>query len=172
MEFSSITLRFTFYSWVVNQLTKSPMGYVCLFVGQFGIFCPLGISDLISPVNQLLLAVKMNRCFLKLPKTRSDDEMTRVIHWHVMCKWPQRGRNLFEKNSKMWQMQRFLSRWHLLLLTAQAEYFWHSCSKPLLSSGQSQRSALCEVMLLIAECDWSMKTVGRAAAAWQDQQHC
>ena len=70
-------------------------------------------------------------------------------------------------------MQRFLSLWHLLLLTAQAEYFWHSCSKPLLSSGQSQRSALCEVMLLIAECDWSMKTVGQAAAAvaaWQDQQ--
>ena len=52
--------------------------YAC-FHGNYWIFCPLDISDLISPVNQLLLAVKMNTCFLKLQKTRSDDEMTRFF---------------------------------------------------------------------------------------------
>ena len=66
--------------------------YAC-FHGNYWIFCPLDISDLISPVNQLLLAVKMNTCFLKLQKHKKWWWNDTVFHWHVKRVWAHKERN-------------------------------------------------------------------------------
>ena len=79
------------------------MCHVCLFSEQLLDILPPSPRyqwfNFTSEVNQLLVAIKMNRCFLKLPLTRNDDEMTwfkPVFHWaHI-------ERNLSTKNWPIW----------------------------------------------------------------------
>ena len=79
------------------------MCHVCLFSEQLLDILPPSPRyqwfNFTSEVNQLLVAIKMNRCFLKLPLTRNDDEMTwfkTVFHWaHI-------ERNLSTKNWPIW----------------------------------------------------------------------